>query len=69
MKKAALHTLEDLHKNLFSEGPPKPISVEEMDEGSETTYEESMRSFDTNVLVRPFVGDDSKQVAPATKFI
>jgi len=32
VKKAAQYTLEDLHKILFPEGPPPPISVEEIDE-------------------------------------
>lgn len=31
VKKAAEYDLEDLHRNVFPDGPPKPISVEEMD--------------------------------------
>jgi hypothetical protein len=30
--KAAEYTLDDLHKNIFPDGAPKPISVEVMDE-------------------------------------
>lgn len=32
VKKAAEFSVENLHENLFPDGPPKPISVEEMDE-------------------------------------
>ncbi len=31
VKKAAEYDLEDLHKIVFPDGPPKPISLEEMD--------------------------------------
>lgn len=33
VKKAALHTLEDLHKKLFPEGPPRRRSLKELKEG------------------------------------
>jgi AbrB family looped-hinge helix DNA binding protein len=35
VKKAAEYSLEDLHKNVFPDGPPKPIRVEEIDEAIE----------------------------------
>lgn len=35
VRRAAEYTLEDLHKNLFPDGPPRPISIKEMDEAIE----------------------------------
>lgn len=35
VRRAAEYTLEDLHKNIFPDGPPKPISVQQMDEAIE----------------------------------
>ena len=32
VRRAGRYTSEDLHKIAFPDGPPKPISVEEMDE-------------------------------------
>ncbi len=35
VRKAAEYTLEDLHRITFPEGPPAPISVQEMDDAIE----------------------------------
>lgn len=32
VRRAGRYTFEDLNKMLFPDGPPKPISIEEMDE-------------------------------------
>ncbi|MBX7061563.1 MAG: AbrB/MazE/SpoVT family DNA-binding domain-containing protein [Pyrinomonadaceae bacterium] len=31
VKKATEYDLDDLHKNVFPDGPPKPISIDEID--------------------------------------
>ena len=33
VRRKGKYTFEDIHKALFPEGPPKPATIEEMDEG------------------------------------
>jgi len=35
VRRAAEYDLDDLHRNVFPDGPPKPISVEEIDRAIE----------------------------------
>jgi antitoxin PrlF len=32
VRRVGSHTFEDIHRRLFPDGPPKPLSVERMDE-------------------------------------